>query len=40
MITSDILGKITVYDIKKFTVICASENYVPFEKKDELKVTN
>jgi hypothetical protein len=39
MITSDILGKISVYDIKKFTEICATENYIPKDKNDELKVT-
>jgi hypothetical protein len=37
MITSDILGKISVYDIKKFNLVCSTENYIPKEKKDELK---
>ena len=38
MITSDILGKISVYDSKKFNLVCSTENYIPKEKKDELKV--
>jgi hypothetical protein len=40
MITSDILGKISVYDIKKFNLVCSTENYIQKEKKDELKVKN
>lgn len=40
MITSDYSGKIAIYDNKNFNLICKTDNYVPTEDGDEMKVIN
>ncbi len=40
MITSDYSGKIAIYDNKNFNLICKTDEYVPTEDGDEMKVIN
>ena len=40
MITSDYSGKIAIYDNKNFNLVCKTDEYVPTEDGDEMKVNN
>ena len=38
LVTSDIDGKICIYDTVNFNLVCKTENYKPIEDGDEMKV--